>query len=97
MHAWLKSRYLSRRATLLITYGEALRDEKETARDASHTWRIAVGKRGMECNHRVAHIDFIIGVISVCDDVWPVNLLQVAQTVLYQITTVSTVLADCAW
>lgn len=51
----------------------------------------------MKCNHRVVNIDFIIGVISVCDHIWPVNLLQVAQTVLYQITTVSTVLADCAW
>ena len=66
-------------------------------RDALHTWCIAIRERRMKCNHRITHINFIVSIISVSDDVWSVNLLQVTYTVLNHKTAVSTVLMDGAW
>lgn len=51
----------------------------------------------MKCNHGIVYVDFIVSVISIRDDIRSINLLQVAHTVLYKITPVSTVLADGAW
>ena len=60
------------------------------------TWCISVRKRRMKRNYRIMYTDFIFSIICFCDDIRSVDLFQVTYAVLYEITSVSTILLDGA-